>query len=208
MGGHNAGAEASAFVVTNLPELVRERLPTPGTSIDEVASHFASAVTDLSSLLRQEADSKPSLSGMGATLVTVLVFDDHLLTAHLGDSRAYRLRDGRLTLLTNDHSVAAMLLREGQISALEARFHPGKSMLARYVGMDGLVEPDTSIFPTEPGDRFLLCSDGLWGQMEDEDILSLLLAHPAPEPCCKELVSLALTNGGHDNITAVVVNLG
>jgi protein phosphatase len=207
MGGHNAGAEASAFVVANLPDLVGERLPGEGAALDEVASAFSSAVTDLSALLRQEADSKASLSGMGATLVTVLVRQGHLFVAHLGDSRCYRLRQGQLTTLTHDHSVAAMLLREGQISALEARFHPGKSMLARYVGMDGLVEPDTSIFPIEAGDRLLLCSDGLWGQMEESELLATLKENPEPEPCCKQLVALALANGGHDNITALQINL-
>jgi PPM family protein phosphatase len=208
MGGHNAGADASRFVVRGLPQLLGERLP-PGAVLDTptALAALSNAVIELNQRMRESTRGRPELAGMGATLACAVIRGRTALLAHLGDSRIYLLRAGVLTQLSDDHSAAAMLVRAGELSASESRLHPGRSMLARYMGMEGVGRPDVQALPLAPGDRLLLCSDGLWGMLDDPSLLALMSLSPDPAATSATLVNQANAAGGNDNITAVVGDL-
>src|SRR5205807_2467038 len=145
------------------------------------------------------------LRGMGTTLTAVALVDEdgeeHIAIANVGDSRAYLLRDGNLDLLTADHSVAEQMVRDGQLTPEEAAVHPQRHVLTRVIGMAPDVEVDA--YPILPyrGDRYLLCSDGLINEVTDDQIASVLRRLEDPQETVNELVRLARSNGGHDNIT-------
>jgi len=146
-----------------------------------------------------------TLHGMQTTL-TALVLAGHLAyIAHVGDSRAYLLRDQTLTQLTGDHSEAAELLRLRLLTPEQARDHPRRSVLTRTVGSQLLMRPDFARVPVAAGDRFILCSDGLWGEIEPHELLRL--AQQPPEEACRALVELACTRGGSDNISVYVIHV-
>jgi protein phosphatase len=126
---------------------------------------------------------------------------------NLGDSRAYLLRRGRLRRLTQDHTVAAVLLRLDEITPEEAGEHPGTHRLTRYVGMEGEALPDIQTLRLEAGDRLLLCSDGLTGMVSDRRIAHLLRQQPTPEDACQALIAAANAAGGRDNISAIVIDV-
>jgi len=143
---------------------------------------------------------------MGATVVAVLICDARLHVAHMGDSRAYLFRDGKMTALTEDHSVVGILERRHEISAQEARIHDARGRLTRFVGMPMPALPDVSTQGLRAGDRVLLCTDGLTGVIEDKAIEQILRSASQPQKACDCLVSAALATGGQDNVTAVVVD--
>jgi len=201
MGGEAAGALASRMVVNAF----QERAPAPGepgfASEEEVEFWLRAAVScaDYSILDHSKGN------GMGSTVVAAAHFHDRLHIVHVGDSRAYLLRSGRLMQLTEDHSLVAAQVAMRQITPAAARNHPLRSRLTRSVGNGG--DPDhRTIVPTQ-GDLLLLCSDGLWGAIEEdrlEDILRKGAASGKPDEICDELVAEALAAGGPDNITVVV----
>ncbi len=205
MGGRAGGRVASKIVVEALPELLRER---PGEVKDlmtrEAREGIEAAVADLSRQLRQQTRDAPGLEGMGATVVLALVRGSHALIAHLGDSRAFLLREERLRQLTRDHGVVQLLLDAGEIESAEAVEHPARGQLTRYVGMDGEALPDFRLLDLEPEDRLLLCTDGLTGMLGDEEIAGLLERAGKPDEACWNLVDAANRSGGADNVTALV----
>jgi len=148
--------------------------------------------------------SNADLLHMQTTLTAAVIAGPVAYLAHAGDSRAYLLRGDRLTQLTGDHSEAAELLRLRLITAEQARGHPRRSVLTRTLGSNLLLRPDFARQPLEPGDRLLLCSDGLWGEVADDDLLRA--AQLPPEVACDQLVSLACDHGGGDNITVQLVH--
>jgi serine/threonine protein phosphatase PrpC len=209
IGGQQAGEVASEAVVTVLPPMIEQHMarlnPRSARSIEDV---LRSAILELSQNLRTESKGRLGLQGMGATVVLVWLRRGMAHLAHLGDSRIYLLRRGKLIRETEDHSVVAMLLRRKEITAEEARMHPARGRITRYVGMEGDVFADVRSIPLQHGDRFLLCSDGLSGMLTGEQIAHLLHTHTEPELACKALVEAANAAGGKDNITALVVNYG
>jgi len=206
MGGAQAGALASRIVVSVLPNLIKERLtrlkkPTTRT----VCLSLRDAIVELSQQIHKESVHRIDLKGMGATIVLVLLRKRWAYLANMGDSRAYLFRDGRLTQLTDDHSIVGILLRHGDITPEEARKHPARGCLSRYIGMEGEVYPDVQTQALRTGDKLLLCSDGLSGMLTDTEITDLLLKHPDPQDRCQALVNAANAAGGKDNITVVIV---
>ena len=209
MGGHNAGEIAAGLVVETLPVLVRSRMNRLGArSSKALARRLRSAVARVSRDVFQRAMQEPELYGMGATVVVALVRDRELVVAHLGDSRAYLLHGDRLQMLTRDHSVIQALLDSGQITADEVSTHPARNRITASVGMPGSPTPDSRQVTLEAGDKLLLCTDGLAGMISDERIGDILRAAQPPETICRALVNAANDAGGHDNITAVVVEFG
>jgi protein phosphatase len=207
MGGAAAGALAAQVVVETLPPLLRQRLHGVADLGAPVAADcLAGALAELSERVRAGSHGRPDLDGMGSTVVLALVRGTEALVAHLGDSRAYLLRDGRLELLTRDHSLAQLLVDCGEIAPEDAGLHPGRAQLTRYVGMPGEALPEVTSLSLRPGDRLLLCSDGLTTMLDDNLIRTILASRAGPDETCRRLVASANAAGGRDNITALVVD--
>ena len=194
MGGAEAGEVASALAV----ETLAARLAAGDTLL--AAAHAANTA------VYTRADERREESGMGTTLTAAVVEDERGRFVHVGDSRAYRLRDGRLDLLSDDHSLVGEMVREGRLTWDEAAAHPHRSILSRALGTEAAVQVDEFTADLRPGDVLLLCSDGLSGEVP-EDVLREQLAAEDPAVAARGLVDAALAAGGHDNITAVVIRL-
>jgi PPM family protein phosphatase len=152
----------------------------------------------------ERARDDASASGMGTTMTVALVEDDHVTIGHVGDSRAYRLRDGGLEQLTEDHSLVAELVRSGKLSPEEAETHPQRSVITRALGTDADVDVDTFSVEVVPGDVFMLCSDGLTTMVGDDRIVDVVARHRDDlERAAKELIADANRSGGEDNVTIV-----
>jgi serine/threonine protein phosphatase PrpC len=200
MGGAQAGEVASRLAVETLAEMP----PDEGNVEDELSE----AIADANRRIHDRAQSDRELAGMGTTLTAAFVHDGKVTLGHVGDSRAYRFRDGDLNQLTDDHSLVAELERHGKLTAAEARVHPQRSMILRALGIGPDVEVDTYCFVGEPGDVFLLCSDGLSGLVHDEVIAEVLEGCETLDAAAEELIELANLSGGSDNITTVLFRLG
>jgi protein phosphatase len=148
------------------------------------------------------------LEGMGSTLVLALFQQPHTIhIANVGDSRAYLLRNGSLTLLTEDHSITASMTRDGTITESEAEDHPFKHHLTRSIGTAQKVEAFTDFFYVKPHDKILLCSDGLWDVLSDEEIRDSLKMNCPPEETCKNLINIAKKRKSKDNISSIVLSV-
>jgi protein phosphatase len=196
MGGHRAGEVASATAIETLQDAYRA-----GRALDEAMEEANSAVF-------AKASSNAEMRGMGTTLTAVALVDDRTaLLGHVGDSRAYLMRDGDVTQVTDDHSLVEQLVREGRLSPEEAARHPQRAIITRALGVDPDVEVDTYRIDLRPGDRILLCSDGLTNMVDDRTIAGLLRRQRDPQQAAKALVDAANRAGGDDNITCVVVDV-
>jgi protein phosphatase len=194
MGGHRAGEVASATALEALRAAITGGRPLRESIEDANEAVYTKSLTDT------------SLRGMGTTLTAgTLVAGDTLLVGHVGDSRAYFLHEGVLSRITDDHSLVEELVREGRLTADEAAVHPQRSIITRALGVDASVEVD--VYPVElaPGDRLLLCSDGLTGMVQAETIAGTLRREEDPARAAAALIDAANVAGGEDNITAVVV---
>jgi serine/threonine protein phosphatase PrpC len=200
MGGY-AGGEVAAAIAA---EVVGARFSEDGS-----ANGLEVAVADANRQIF-ERGVEPGLEGMGTTLVAAALVGSgpvaRVLVANVGDSRAYLLRDGSLRQLTEDHSVAAELVRLGRLEKDEGQEHPGRHVLTRALGVDRDVAPDLIEVEPEPGDRLLLCSDGLSNELDDDQILALL-GVGEPSDAARSLVAAANAHGGLDNVTAVVADV-
>jgi protein phosphatase len=198
MGGHRGGETASRLAVEVIGTALRTRDDSPEHMLRRAFLGANERIFRLSG-------ANISLAHMGTTGVALLLGPDRSAwVAHVGDSRAYRLRSGRIEVLTADHSAVAELQRRGVVSAEEAATHPRRNELLRSIGVRESVEVDVRSLTLEPGDRFLLCSDGLWGLVSDAEIQAVI-GRERPEVSVRALVEMANTRGGTDNITAQVV---
>lgn len=204
MGGHMAGDVASSTARDVLHEQVRA-----GRASIEPRQLLVEAINRASAAVHAEAKSRRDRHGMGTTAVALLMVDDrHAVLAHVGDSRAYLVREGRMQLLTRDHTVVAELISNGAISPDEANHHPYKSVLSRNLGAKPEARPDLLDIALEPGDRVLLCSDGLTGFASSDAVEQILGGAEDPANASRDLIELALRGGGGDNVTVVVVEAG
>ncbi|MGY1746318.1 PP2C family protein-serine/threonine phosphatase [Blastococcus sp. SYSU D00695] len=199
MGGHAAGDVASKVVIAALEHLDEDAPPS------DMLQALRAAVFDGSEHLREVIRESPQLEGMGTTLTAVLFAGGRLALCHVGDSRAYLLRDGELSQITHDDTFVQTLIDDGRITQEEANHHPQRSLLLRALnGQD--VDPDLSMREARAGDRYLLCSDGLSGVVSEETIATTLM-DPDPQSCADRLIELALRSGGPDNITVIVADV-
>jgi len=200
MGGHRGGATASRIAV--------DTLATALTRAESVSgSWLADAIRAANREVNERAESSSELSGMGTTLVAVLIDESgSAWVGHVGDSRAYRLREGVLETLTEDHSVVAEMIRRGLITPAEAETHPRRNEILRSVGIERDVEPEVRELELRAGDRVLLCSDGLCGVVPDDELEQLLASH-APAEAVEHSVAAANERGGPDNVTAVIAEI-
>jgi len=195
MGGHRAGEVASATAIETLKSAYAGGRPLDQAVEAANAAVFSKAADDA------------ALRGMGTTLTAVAVQDGRTAVfGHVGDSRAYLLRDGTVTQVTDDHSLVEQLVREGRLSPEEAHHHPQRAIITRALGVDAQVEVDVYRVDLQPGDRLLICSDGLTNMLSDQTIRVTLCRHADPQQAADTLVDMANQAGGDDNITVVVLD--
>lgn len=201
MGGQAAGEVASSEVISTLVQLDDD---VPGS---DILTSLGTAVQRANDQLRVMVEEDPQLEGMGTTLTALLWTGQRLGLVHVGDSRAYLLRDGVLTQITQDHTWVQRLVDEGRITEEEATTHPQRSLLMRALGSGDHVEPDLSIREVRAGDRYLICSDGLSGVVSHQTMEETLASYQGPQETIQELIQLALRGGGPDNITCIVADV-
>jgi len=202
MGGHSAGQVASALAAASVLASLQE---SKGSRVS-ASEKLRCALEDANRAIYEAARQNPLYAGMGTTVVALLVEGERAALAHVGDSRAYRVRGGRIRQLTDDHSVVGELLRRHEITADDAREHPHRHMLTRALGVRGHVQPDLAELTLVRGDRFVLCSDGLTNHLEDHEIAKLSSESDDLEACCQALIELANRRGGEDNITVALAS--
>ncbi|MBJ7901987.1 Stp1/IreP family PP2C-type Ser/Thr phosphatase [Streptomyces sp. DSM 110735] len=201
MGGQAAGEVASSEVISTLVTLDDD---VPGS---DLLTSLGQAVQYANDQLRSMVEEDPQLEGMGTTLTALLWTGQRLGLVHVGDSRAYLLRDGMLTQITQDHTWVQRLVDEGRITEEEATTHPQRSLLMRALGSGDHVEPDLSVREVRAGDRYLICSDGLSGVVSHQTMEETLASYQGPQETVQELIQLALRGGGPDNITVIVADV-
>ena len=201
MGGHQGGEVASRLALEALGGIADRQGPDGDT-----APYLAETVREANRAVLERASSDPGLAGMGTTLTAVLAGADRIFLAHVGDSRAYLLRDGELSRLTKDHTVVERLVDQGRLTSEEAAMHPQRHIVTNALGVDNDVQVDESAYEVQPGDRLVLCSDGLTGMVSEDDIVRILTDEPDPQAAADVLVGAANEAGGQDNITVVVVD--
>jgi protein phosphatase len=199
MGGHAAGKTASELAVSALVRALGEQ------ATGDRLGGLRAAILAAHDAIVAHAARHEGMQGMGTTLAALLVEGDLAIFGHVGDSRIHVFRRGRLHRITLDHSLVSELVSLGHIEQWEARVHPHRNVITRALGMRGRVEPDLAALPIEPGDRFLLCTDGVTGQIEDEEIAGVLCDRE-PDAAVRALLEEANARGGDDNATAVLLH--
>ncbi|HET7206110.1 MAG TPA: PP2C family serine/threonine-protein phosphatase [Terriglobales bacterium] len=199
MGGYQGGQEASSLAVKTVCQAYAE-------SSNDPQSALVSALKSAHEHIRDHARRNPALFGMGTTCTAACVQDAHLIFAHVGDSRLYLSRNGSISRLTRDHSYVARLIESGLIGAEDAENHPQRHVLTAALGVGEDLVPDCppKPMPLNTGDVLLLCTDGLWGLVEDKE-LHMTVRNTAPDHACRELVALAKQRGAPDNVTVQIL---
>ena len=201
MGGHEAGEIASGICVRTLSEI--PQLATGER--DATAAVVQQYLLQADASIREETGSRA-----GTTLSGVVVVEQmgipYWLVLNIGDSRTYRLSQGKLSQVSVDHSEVQELVDAGEITAAEAAVHPRRHVVTRALGTGDETEADYWLLPVEEGDRILVCSDGLNGELDDEQIADILVSEPDPEAAVDQLIQAALRSGGRDNVTCIVVD--
>jgi serine/threonine protein phosphatase PrpC len=195
MGGHRGGEVASHLALETVEELAQQG---EGTLADQVR--------EANRAVFAKSQGDRSVNGMGTTLTAARVLEDSVLLAHVGDSRAYLLRAGAMRQLTDDHTLVNRMLKAGEITPAEAEVHPHRNVLTRALGTEPEVEVDTDEVALMDGDRLLLCSDGLFGMLTEDQIQAICEADPDPQKAADRLVRAANRAGGVDNITVLVLD--
>ena len=198
MGGARAGEVASQMACERMVAI------DPSTAGTE---ELRTTIVDANERISARSLAEPRLLGMGTTLTSALMRDGVMLLGHVGDSRAYLLHEGALRQVTDDHSWVGEMVRRGELTVAEAAVHPHRSVITKALGTDGAVEPDILEVPLAPGDRLMLCSDGLSGMVSDDSIQDLLRLPDPPQAVADGLIAAALKGGGEDNVTVVVVDV-
>jgi len=211
MGGYNAGEVASGIAVelirTELKKAVSEAKPGAlnGNGVETLLAEHAERAN---SAIYQAAQSQPQYSGMGTTLVVAMWHDNRISVGHIGDSRLYRMRGETLEQVTRDHSLLQEQIDSGMITREQARHSQNKNLVTRAVGIDPQVEAEVHTYGVEPGDIYLLCSDGLSDMVNDEDIqLTLSSLQTNLQLAAQQLVQQANDNGGRDNVSVILVRV-
>lgn len=200
LGGHPGGERASAAAVAALAALDDAEITDPLAAL-------AGAFSRAGETLRELALADPGLEGLGTTLTAVLWSGSQLALGHVGDSRAYLLRDGELFLLTQDHTYVRSLVAEGKLSEQEAAVHPQRQLLLRALDAATDSEPDLSLHAVQARDRYLLCTDGLHGVVAEPEVQAALAAAASPAGAAGDLIALATAAGAPDNVACAVADI-
>lgn len=201
LGGHQAGEVASQMACEILAATLKD---SPEKNI---AKLLTAAFQKANEAIFKRAWTQPDQYGMGTTLTTAVLFPRTLYIGHAGDSRAYLYREGKLTQLTEDHSLVAELVRQGHLSPEEAERHPQRAIVTRALGAEETVKVDIFSQEVKTGDQILLCTDGLNVVVTDSEIATILASESSPKKTCQKLIKTANSHGGPDNITVVLVEV-
>lgn len=215
MGGHVGGKMASTLAVTLVTEFICVHAKKPGFELpfkhDENQSYEANVLANGIKYANErifiESCKTRELEGMGTTITGILVAKDNLVVAHVGDSRVYRLRNGELTQITEDHSLLNHLINIGELKKEDAKGHANKNVILRAVGLKDYVEVSTQVVAKVPGDQYMMCSDGLSDLVDDFVIAEVMRTAPSLKDACDQLIRLALHAGGKDNITVIIAEV-
>ena len=214
MGGYNAGEVASGMATTLIGSELEKAFavgePWRNETDGRLRAHavLEAEIARANGAIYQAAQSQPQYAGMGTTLVMAVFHDDKATVAHIGDSRLYRLRGGELSQVTRDHSLLQEQIDSGLITAEQARHSQNKNLVTRALGVDPSVEPEIHDYDVQPGDIYLLCSDGLNDMVEDDEIgMTLQMLSANLELCAMQLVQMANDNGGRDNVSVILVRV-
>jgi serine/threonine protein phosphatase PrpC len=199
MGGHQAGEIASAIAV--------ETILNVNLDVENIERELGKGINKANEAILEKVNHHPEMSGMGTTVAVLLLRDETAYIAHVGDSRVYQYADGVLMQLTKDHSLVAELVKNGEISEDEAKSHPQRNILTQALGSRGELKIEFMNLRAKPGDRFLLCSDGLYGMVDAEGIENIIKMDAEMQNVAEKLVETANENGGSDNITVLVVEV-
>jgi protein phosphatase len=204
MGGHAGGDVASSLATQAVTAVADERFDSITVAQDALVEAVKNSAQELSDAVR----SHPDLQGMGTTVSALIRYDDKVVIAHIGDSRIYLFRKKKLEQITTDHTFVQKLVETGRITAEEATVHPRRNVLMRVLGdFDTNPDVDTVILETEPGDRWILCSDGLCGYVTDDAVAQILRETPDAAEASNRLVEAALDRGAPDNVTVVIAGV-
>ena len=206
MGGHNAGDIASENA-TKMADayLTLERIEEIGEDNRKIREAVIKSLLHAHLKILEMADKTPGYQGMGCTIVEALILGNSLHLCHVGDARAYACNENGIVLLTKDHSFVMDLVEKGKLTKEEARISPMKNKLHQAIGASKTINPDYKHFILKEGDKLLLCSDGLWDMMSDDQIYTVLRQDKPVKKLCETLIKMANNAGGHDNITAIVI---
>ena len=200
MGGHNAGDYASRFCV----EFFRQKIEE--SNIDMPVASIEEALKETNDMLRNKAQEKAELEGMGTTFVAATIFDKDMYIANVGDSRLYVIGKD-MKQITEDHSLVEAMVKTGELDRSEASVHPNKNIITKAVGVNEVLEPDFFEVNLEDGDTVLMCSDGLTNMLEDETIEQIIRENDDLEAAAETLVKCANQNGGKDNIAIIIIKV-
>ncbi len=204
MGGHAGGQEASQLATEAIQAYLEKHWQSVTIPSDEL---LAGALWEANQAILQDEETHPERSDMGTTAVVVMLRDDQHWLAHVGDSRLYRVRNSTLEQITEDHTWVARAMKAGDITPEQARLHPWRHVLSQCLGRKDLQSVDVQPLDIQPGDRLLLCSDGLTEELSDDLISSYLNPGLSNEEAALKLVEAAKEKGGRDNITVVIVEI-
>jgi protein phosphatase len=211
VGGHNSGELASRRAVVGV-EAFPARNPTPAIcgaeySEEAIMDYFLRCFREINADIRALSRENPANRGMATTAVLAYISGEKLFVVNIGDSRAYMIRSGSISRVTVDHSVVNDMIARGELTEEEARVHPRKNEITRALGAEAVVLPDFFVSELLRGDRILLCTDGLHGELSDDEILRIVSLGAGLNDTCKMLVDAANANGGSDNITVVCIEI-
>ncbi len=207
VGGNRSGEVASQSALDALEKFVRHNPPEWLDSRDEIFRYFRAAVNYVNQYIINLSEAKPQNSGMATTLVFAYVTSEEMYVGNIGDSRAYLIHDDMIQQITEDHTYVNDLVKMGAITREEASTHARKNVITRAIGANANNDPDCFSVPVAPRDKILLCSDGLYDEVDDDAICSAFYRFDDMMICAEDLVALANENGGNDNISVVCVDL-
>ena len=207
VGGNRSGEIASQSALDALEKFVRHNPPEWLGSRDEVFRYFRAAVNYVNQFIIKLSGAKPQYAGMATTLTFAYIRDDEMFVANVGDSRVYLAHGDMIQQITDEHTYVNDLVKMSAITKHEAHIKKKKNVITRAIGANANNEPDCFSVPVEAGDRILLCSDGLYDEVDDDTILSVLNRYKDMKVCAEDLVYMANENGGNDNISVICVDL-
>lgn len=214
MGGHSGGEYASRLAVVTIEEVLSSMITDPEATVisgvnseeDEYGDRLRYAIRMAGQKIFDQALYDPELKGMGTTITAVMIDEGAAYVANVGDSRVYLISDGQIKQLTNDHSLVSEQIRAGLITEADAKKHKLKNIITRSVGYQEEVEIDITRIQIKPGDRFVLCSDGLTNMVDNKEIVRIVTENDL-QSGCRELINTANKNGGDDNVTVIVCHV-